>query len=319
MFWRAVSAGPVTTQLIDALSGHHLWAERYDRDVKDIFAVQDEITMKILTELHVKLAADESARTYGKGTKNLEAYLKVLEGNQHRLQGNKADNAVAKRLYHEALAIDPTYAAAYTNLASALVVDVWLGASESPKDTLKNAMKNAQRAIELDKSSAEAHGRLGSIFLRLRQHDKAIALGEKALALDPNNSRALFFLAMSLNFSGRPEEAYPLLQKAIRMNPLFHPNYYHLGVTCKLTGRYEEGIAAVKKALQLSPNNTLAYAVLTGIYLEAGREDDAKAAAAEVLKRNPKYSFVKATKRSPYKDREYAKSLAERFQKAGLP
>jgi tetratricopeptide (TPR) repeat protein len=295
-----------------------LWAATYDRDLKEIFEMQDEITKKILTELHVKLLDGESARTYSKGTENLQAYLKVLEANHYRLRGNKADNAVAKRLCQEALAIDPTYPAAYMSLAHALVVDYLLDDSESHKDTLLNAMKKAQRALELDKSSAEAHGRLSSIFLFLRQHDKAIALGERALALGPNDPKALLFLSLSLNYAGRPEEAYPLLQKGIRINPLYHPLYYQLGISCSLTGRYEEGIEAAKKALQLSPKNMLAYRILTSIYLKAGREDDARAAAAEVLKRDPRHSFVEAAKRTPFKDRAVVKRYIELYRKAGL-
>jgi adenylate cyclase len=309
----------VTAQLIDALTGGHIWSEHFDRELNDLFELLDDITMKILTELHVKLAADESVRIYGKGTENLQAYLKLLEGDQHRFLDNKADNEVAKRLYQEALAIDPNYAAAYTSLASALTLDVWLGASKAPKETLLKAMKTAQKAIDLDKSAALAHGQLGSILLILRQHDKAIAQGEKALALAPNNSHLLFLLGASLNLSGRAEEAYPLLQRATRMNPLYPIYYNQLGISCGLTGRYEKGITAVKKALHLAPDDMFAYRVLVFLHISSGRENDALAAANEALHRDPNYSFVKGLKRAPWKDQAFVNRFTELYQKAGLP
>jgi adenylate cyclase len=308
----------VTTQLIDALTGHHLWAERYDRNVKDIFAVQDEITMKILTELHVKLTDGEFARLYARGTENLQAYMKVLEGHQYKQRNNKEDNAVAKRLYQEAVDLDPNYAAAYMSLGIAHVLDVFLGATKSPKDSLLHAMKLTKNAIKLDNALTQAHGQLGLLLLMFRQHDKAIALVERASSLDPSNSKILLWLGMSLNFSGRPEEGYPVLRKAIRINPLF-PNYYHhFGIACAQTGRYEEGIAAQKKALQLAPDDTLAYRVLVLIYISAGREDEAIAAAEEVLRREPNYLFVKGLKRNPFKDQAYVEYLTDLYHKAGL-
>jgi adenylate cyclase len=308
----------VTTQLIDALTGHHLWAERYDRNVKDIFAVQDEITMKILTELHVKLTDGEFARLYARGTENLQAYLKVLEGHQYKQRNTKEDNAVAKRLYQEAVDLDPNYAAAYMSLGLAHVLDVFLGATKSPKDSLLHAMKLTKRAIKLDNTLTQAHGQLGLLLLMFRQHDKAIASVERASSLDPSNSQILLWLGMSLNFSGRPEEGYPVLRKAIRINPLF-PNYYHhFGIACAQTGRYEEGIAAQKKALQLAPDDTLAYRVLVYLYISAGREDEARAAAEEVLRREPNYSFVKGLKRNPFKDQAYVEYLTDLYHKAGL-
>ena len=148
--------------------------------------------MKILTELRVKLTKRESVRLQAKGTNNLQAYLKVVEADWYRGQTYKEANAVAKRLYREAIELDPNYAMAYTDLSFALQQDVLIGASESPQETLSEAMKAAQRAIELDNSSAEAHAALAQLFLLLRQHDKAIEIGERAVRLDPTSARASF-------------------------------------------------------------------------------------------------------------------------------
>ncbi len=225
---------------------------------------------------------------------------------------------MAKRFYQEAVDLDPSYAVAYMSLGIAHVLDVFLGATKSPKDSLLHAMKLTKKAIKLDNTLTQAHGQLGLVLLMLRQHDKAIASLERASSLDPNNSQILLWLGMSLNFSGRPEEGYPVLRKAIRINPLF-PNYYHhFGLACAQTGRYEEGIAAQKKALQLAPDDTLAYRVLVCLYISAGREDEARAAAEEVLRREPNYSFVKGLKRNPFKDQAYVEYLIELYRKAGL-
>jgi adenylate cyclase len=292
----------VTVQLIDALRGHHLWSERYDRGVQDIFDLQDEITMKILTELRVKITEGEEVRIHGKGTNNLQAYLKVLEGDGYRYQFNREANAVSKRLLQESVRLDPNYATAYIHLALTLAEEVLLGASESPAETLSSGMKMAQKAIELDDSSAEAHAALSLILLMMRQHDKAIDVGERAVKLGPNCTMALYYLAMSLNYSSRNEEALPLARQAIRLNP-FHPvPYFQLGLACRETGRYEEGIAALKKCLQIAPNDVIANAVLVALYMYAGREDEARAAVAEIHRIDPNFSLEKFARGLPWKE-----------------
>jgi len=308
----------VTAQLIDAINGHHLWSERYDRSVKDVFALQDEITMRIITELRVKLTHVEESRILEKGTNNLQAYLKVVEGDGYYYQYNKKGNAVATRLYREALELDPNYTTAYIRLSLALTGSVYYGNSESPKETLSNAMKLAQKAVELDSSSAEAHAVVGWVFLWMRQHDKAIEFGKRAVSLDPNITWALHTLASSLAASWRGEEALPLLRQAIRLNP-FVPNYYMiLGNACRQTGRYEEGIAAEQKALKLAPNNVWANIYLVSLYMSAGREDEARTAAAEVQRIDPNFSLEKFIKFYPVKEGPERDRLIDAYRKAGL-
>jgi adenylate cyclase len=308
----------VTAQLIDALSGYHLWSERYDRSLKDIFDLQDEITMKILTELRVKITEGETVRIQEKGTNNLQAYMKVLEAAGYRYQMNKEANAVAKRLLEEAVRLDPNYAMAHTDLSFVLAVDVWLGASESPPETLAQAMKEAQRAVELDSSSAEAQAAVGGVLLLLHQHDKAVEDGERAVRLNPNSFYALFTLALSLNFSFRCEEAIPLLKQAFRLNPFYPQTYYALGFAYRQTGRYEEGIATIKKALPLSPNNLFAHLTLATLYIDAGRADEARAAAAEVMRIDPNFSLIKWAQEAPYKGGPRKDRSMNALRQAGL-
>lgn len=150
----------ITAQLVDAKAGHHLWAERYDRDLKDIFALQDEITMKILTELQVKLTEAEQARLLAKGTDNLGSYLKLLQGREHHYRMNKEDNALARQLFQEAIALDPEYPKPYAFLATTHLMDVWLDSSKPPRECLAKAIELTQKAIALDDSYATAHGLL---------------------------------------------------------------------------------------------------------------------------------------------------------------
>jgi adenylate cyclase len=308
----------VTAQLINALTGQNLWSDRYDRSLKDIFDLQDEITMKILTELRVKLTEGETVRIQAKGTNNLQAYLKVLEAIGLRMQFNKEANAASLRLLQEAVRLDPNYAMAHIALSFALAQEVWVGASQSPQETLALAMQEAQKAIELDQTSAEALDAVGNVFLLLHQHDKAIKVEQRAVRLNPNSASALYFLSVALNHAFRNEETFPLLRQAIRLNPLFPMQYHQLGIAYRETGRYDEGIATIKKALQLSPNYLLAHIALVTLYSYAGRQAEARAAAEELLRRAPNFSLIRYSQEIPWKEGPRKKRIIDALRQAGL-
>jgi adenylate cyclase len=155
----------ITAQLIDAITGHHLWAERYDRDLKDIFALQDEITLKILMALQVKLTEGEQRVFLGKGTDNLDAYLKLLQSSEYAARFTKEDNVLARQLAQEAIALDPEYAMAYLRLSATHLMDLLYGSSKSPRESLRLAEELVQKALALDANLAEAHAFLGRIYL----------------------------------------------------------------------------------------------------------------------------------------------------------
>jgi adenylate cyclase len=178
----------ITDQLIDALKGHHLWADRYDRDFKDIFVIQDDITKKIVTALQIKLTEGEQAHVLAKGTDNLDAYLKVLQGNEQFYHWNKGANVRARRLFEEAIALDPKYATAYSLLGSTHNMDVWLGLSKSPKKSFERGTELQQKAIALDYSLAAPHGILGHLYTLKGLLEKAVAESEKAVSLEPNSA-----------------------------------------------------------------------------------------------------------------------------------
>jgi adenylate cyclase len=315
---KSTDAVRVSAQLIDAIKGHHLWSERYDRKMKDFFALQDEITMKILTELRVKLTGDKTAPIYTKGTKNLQAFLKVLEGDGYMRQYNKEANALAIPLYLEAIELDPNYAMAYLRLSRTYTAEAYFRPGEPSEEKLSNAVKLAQKAIELDHSLADAHAALSFAFLTMREHDKAIEVGERAVRLNPNSASALFTLSQSLHYSGRWEEAVPLLRQAIRLNPWVPIFYTYLGTACGQTGRYEEGIAAFKKSLSFAPNDLFANIDLAALYMYAEREDEARAAVAEVMRIDPNFSLERYGKVLPWKELPEKARFFNALHKAGL-
>ncbi len=316
---KAANRVRISAQLIDAKTGYHLWAERYDRDLKDIFALQDGITMKILIAVQVKLTEGQQARLFGKDTDNIEAYLKLLQGREYSNRFNRESNVLARQMYEEAIALDPEYAMAYLNLSATHLMDLLYGSSRSPKRSLGRAEELVQKALALDDSLAEAYSFLGRIYLTKRQHEKAIAEGERALALAPNSAFVHAALAFSLYYAGRPEEAIVLYKKAIRLNPIPRTWYLcSLGTAYRLTGRYEEAISAYKKALRRAPDSLFAHLGLASAYNLLGREEEARAEAEEVLRIDPKFSLDHLAKSLFYKNQADTELVIDSLRKAGL-
>jgi adenylate cyclase len=309
----------ITAQLIDALAGQHLWAERYDRGLKDIFAVQDEITKNVISATRVRLTEGELARIFAKGTKNLEAYLKVSEAIWSAFMTTKEGVLRAEQLAEEAIALDPDYPYAYYALGVAHIASVWLGISNSPRESLKRAIELYRKAISLDDSLAVAHAGLGYSLAMVREYDQSIAHGERAMALEPNTAAVLNAYGGILYFVGRREEAIPIFRQALRLNPKA-PNYYYRNLAGALrdSGQYDEAIAVAKKAIEREPDDLVAYVLLASSYGLAGRMEEANAAANEVLRINPKFSIERFMSIFPLKDPAARESVAEALRKAGL-
>jgi adenylate cyclase len=171
----------ITAQLIDAIMGKHMWANRYDRDLKDLFVLQDEITIKIITALQVQLTEGVELTV---GTNNLDAYLKLLQANEQRRRGNKEGNALARKLIEETIALDPEFADAYLQMSATHLMDMMYGSSESLEQSLKLAEEFVQKAISLRGEYADSHAFLGRIYLTKRKYDEAITEGERSVALN---------------------------------------------------------------------------------------------------------------------------------------
>jgi len=309
----------ITAQLIDATTGNHLWAERYDREMKEIFAVQDEITKNIITAIQVKLTDGEWARVYAKGTNNLDAYMKVMEAAWIRAQTSKENVLRAQQLTEEAIALDSNYAYAYCALAVTHMATVWLGASKSPRESLKRAIELCEKAISLDDSLAIAHANLGYMLMMTGDYEKAIAQGEKAMALEPSSADILHWQAAILCYSAKVDESIPLFRQALRLNPM-PPNVYyrHFVAALRHSGQYDEAIVLMKKAIEREPNDLIAYIAITSTFVMAGRMDEARAAAKEVLRINPGFSVERYEKTLPFKDKTEKDRVIDALRKAGL-
>jgi adenylate cyclase len=309
----------VTAQLIDALSAHHLWAERYDTDLKDIFAIQDEISLKITSALNVKLTDGEIALLLGKGTKNLEAYLKMIQARELMTRANKEDNAQAKKLLEEVITLDPSYAMAYAILAIGHFYDVLLGASQSPGESIARGIEMAQKAISLDQKISFPHGTLTQLYTLRKDYDKALSEAEIGVVLEPNSAYSNAFLGNALVYSNRYEEAVSAYEKSIRLDP-FPPFITLTGLahSLRLVGRYEEAIATYKKLLQKRPDSVIGHLGLTATYSMIGRDEDARAQAKEVLRIDPNFSVDSYSKRGGFKNMDDWNRYIDALRKAGL-
>ena len=196
----------ITAQLIDATTGGHLWSERYDRPFKDIFALQDEIVQKIVTTLKLQLTLQEQGWIVRKHTDNLEAYDSFLRGMEYYWRYTKEANAQARQMFEKAIALDPQYAEAYAWLGATYYLE-WVWRWSADPQTLERALALAQQALALDDSLPIAHSLLSYVYAQKQQYDQAMAEGERAIALDPNNADSYAWQAEVLNFAGRPEEA----------------------------------------------------------------------------------------------------------------
>ncbi|HXG22771.1 MAG TPA: winged helix-turn-helix domain-containing protein [Methylomirabilota bacterium] len=308
----------VSAQLIDAIADHHLWAERYDRPLTDIFAVQDEIVQKITTALAVKLTTGEEVRLTRFPTSNLEAYDHFLRGMEQYLRFQKDANIQARRLFARAIELDPQYAAAYALLSWTHWTD-WYSQWASGTFPLERAFETAQQAVALDDSLPSAHMILGIIYLYQKQHERALTEAERALAANPNDADAYWTLGYILNMAGRPEDAIRAVKTAMRLNPYYPPYYpFDLGRAYRFLGQSEKAITALKEALVHNPNFLPARLQLAGVYSELDRKEEAQAEAAEILRFSPNFSLQAHRQSVPYKDPAILERYIDSLRKAGL-
>jgi adenylate cyclase len=308
----------ITAQLIDANTDGHLWAERYDRDLTDIFALQDEVTQKIVTALELKLTEDEHERLGHKETDNLEAYEYILRGTDYLNRTTAEANAEARQMFAKAIEIDSGYALAYSCLGRSHWMD-WVWGWNPDPSLLDRSGDLAKKAISLDESQPLGHSLLGDFYLWKRQHERAITELEKAITLNPNDADGLSTLGGIMSWAGRQGETIGLVKKAMRLNPV-HPVWYewNLGHATYMMGQYEEAIREFRKAIDRNPDYLPAYGYLALCYIELGREEDARVEAAEFRRISPQSPLEAWRQRLPYKDEAILARAMEGFRKAGL-
>jgi TolB-like protein/class 3 adenylate cyclase/cytochrome c-type biogenesis protein CcmH/NrfG len=308
----------INAQLIDATTGYHVWADRYDRELGDIFSLQDDITKAIVASLEVELAEGSQQQPARRYTDNVEAYDLFLWAREHQLLRTRQGLAEAKQALERAIDLDPAFAGTYAVLSDNYFLEWIFQWSEDP-NVLDHALELAQKAVALDASLPLAQIRLAWIYLWKKQYDQAIAGAKKAVALDPNYADGYARLGTMLNYAGRPEEGIKFIKKAMRLDPRYPFLYlFFLAQTYEGMERYEEAIATFKRALARNPKHLGTHYQLASIYGHLGRMDEARAEAAEILRLNPDFSVKVASQRWAFKDPARLRRIVEGMRKAGL-
>ena len=313
----------INAQLIDATSGHHIWSEKYDRDMTNLFALLDDITRNIGVALQIKLTDGEQARVFHRDTKNLEAWALASQAFDVIQRFTREDVARAKELSEEAVKLDPQYGFAWSLLAWAYFEGAIAGWCESPEEYFKKAVELNHKALTLNKDLFCATAMLGSIHLWQRQYEQAIEMGRRSIELGPNIALNYAILAITLNYAGNFEEAITLGERAIRLHP-FCPLWYldTLAASYRMAGRYEEALALYKQILTRAQEETFylfpAHIGLAEVHSEMGRVEEAHTQAKEILRMAPSFSLENWGKRQPFKDAKHREKRLTALRKAGL-
>jgi len=310
----------ITAQLIDSSTGYHLWSENYDRDLSDIFALQDEITLKLINTIQVKLTEGEQARLWEGATTDIKAYDKLMRGNEYFHRNNQKDNKQARQFFREAINIDKIYAMAHVLLGFTHICDLVFGWSKSPIKSFEQAEKNVDKALALNDTLDLAHGLLGCIYLIKKQYDEAIIEGERAIDLNPNGAIAHALLGFILISLDKTELAIKLLKRAIRLNP-FPESYYYtfLAMAHRNNGDYEKAIELAEKGLIGNPDQLMPNLVLAASNIFLNHFEAANKAAKEILRIDPKFSLEYYANIITYINQETKNKYVNALREAGLP
>ncbi|MGA7490170.1 MAG: adenylate/guanylate cyclase domain-containing protein, partial [Xanthobacteraceae bacterium] len=283
----------ITAQLIDAASGGHLWAERFDRDLTDIFSTQDEVVAKIVGTLAVTLTQGEEQRLRRHGTGNVEAYETWLRARALLTRGTRESIVQARTMYRRAIEIDLNFAAPHAGLALAAISDYVSGWAPDPSQALDEAERWARRAVELNDQEPVSHMALGSVLLWRRDHDGALAEGRRMIALDPNFAQGHAATGLTLMYAGRAGEALEPFAMAMRLDPLYPNMVLHFLAQANFSlGHYEAAARQLLDRIARNPDTDASRMLLASCYGHLGRAQEARAAWAELLKVNPDFSLM---------------------------
>jgi adenylate cyclase len=277
----------INVQLIDTATGHHLWAERYERNLKDIFALQGEIVQTIVATLAIKVDEAEIARAMRKDTTSLEAYDYVMRGWQYYSRRTRSANVKAKEMFRKAIELDPDYGEAYWALGWAQFMNATSGWTEFSSQAMQQAQDLAKKALSLEESNAGPHELLGICYLYQGEYDLAISELQRAIELNPNDPYGYHSLGMGLLYAGLTDDAIKASETALRLDPNRNNTNFFLGLGYYFKGRNDDAIRVLKKRLSREYNFAEAHAALAASYAQAGRLEDAASAAKMVLMLEP--------------------------------
>ena len=310
----------ITAQLVDGTTGGHLWAERYDRVLEDIFAIQDEITRNIVDALKVELDLDEQARIGGPATTSVEAYELALMARERLLRHTREDSAEAVKFYERSIELDPDFITAHAELAVTLYSSYLNGWNNDAEATLQRGRQLAARAAELDPSDPQGHWALAYGCLWTHDLDGAVEAIEKSVAFGPNYAEAFATRGNILAYASRPIEAVDSLKTAMQLDPQ-HPRVWlhFLAHAHFIGGDYGEAAALLKRRIRLQPETDISRVLLASCQGHLGLDDEARTEWAEVLRINPDYSVERKARILPYKNPADWDRFMEGLGKAGIP
>jgi len=311
----------ITAQLIDAPTGYHVWAERYDRDLEDIFAVQDEITHNIVRSVGSEFLSAEMKRAQRKDVRNLDVWDYIMRASSHHGRYTKKDAAEAQRLLRKAIELDPMSSEAFCLLAFTHLMQVQFGWSKPAAKSIKEAEKTAQSAVAIDDRDAWAHTALGLVDLISKRYDAAVSRLEKAIDLNPNLANAYGALGQALALAGEYEAAVTHINKAIRLSPHDPFAVYwvaHLGVAAFADERYEDACYWGRKTIQQNPMFPGGHRLVAASCGQLGRTQEAADELKELLLLMPGMTADDVRKQVPFKRSSDMERYIEGLRKAGL-
>ena len=312
----------VTPQLIDAETGHHVWAEKFDRELEDIFALQDEITERIAATVEPELGRFEQRRSATKHPTNLDAWDYCQRGMYLLYKFTKDGIEQSRDMFKRAIELDPTYSQAHTGLAYSHQLDILHAYTERHADSVEQLMKHARQGVALDDTDSFAHVIMAFAYRWARRHDLAVAEAERAIELNPNDLWALATLGNVLDLAGRPQEGIPYLKETLRrLNPRDVHRHFMMAIIARayLNSRdYELAAEWARKAINRDPSHVRAQLFLAASLGHLGRQKEARAAINECNQVNPE--FVRRwTQWREYRDEADNDHVLDGLKKAGLP
>jgi adenylate cyclase len=316
---KAANRVRITAQLIDGTTGGHLWAERYDRELHDIFAVQDEVTREIVAALALKLTADERERVDRRYTENLQAYEYFLRGRDQAHRDTPQANAQARTMLEKAIELDPKFSLAFSHLSRNHLLAYTNRWGKDPDQSLDLAMDLGQRAVVLDDANPHAYFAVAMSAFWMRQHDRAITAVEKCLAIAPNFAEGHSALGLILVYSGKPREAIASLQEAMRLDPHYRDINLHILALAHFQLReFEQAADALRRRLVRKPESDISRVLLASVHGHMGNIEESRSQWAEMLRINPDYSLEHRRSILPYKNPADFEQILDGLRKAGL-